>query len=306
MKRRAILGAAAGAAGLFASPGWLARAFAQAATPDELAALSEAYRRAQRAGRPLLVLVIPAQQEARHDRAEAFGELLNHASAETMADLALAELATATMSTLRTLVPQAGAGEPLMVLVEPDAVPASARALDGALPAMPEYWVFSEEMTWEERARREDEVIDRRIALLSGLVRQGIAPDAATLARRAQLARAHVRAAELARVDRAIAAGRASSEVVAIAPALIAEAALAGRGEALRAALVELGVERWRRGRIPGSRWAVGGGCGVRVEETEEEIRAREGGDRVIAMVACGMGHVPERSARFLYWYVGP
>ena len=305
MKRRALLGAAAASAGVLTCPSWLARAFAQVTASEELAALSDAYRRAQRTGRPLLVLVIPAQQEARWDRAQALGELLNHGGDDVLADLALAEVACATMATLRTLVPQAGTGEPLMVLVEPEAVPATARALTAELPRTPDYWVFSEEMTWEERTRREDAVIDERIAVLRALVHGAIAPDAATIARRAALARAHLSATDRARVEAAVtgslAVDRIPRDVVAVAPAMLAEAAAAH--PAMRAVLVELGTERWRRGRIPGSRWAIGGGCGVQVEETEEEQRAREGDGRVQMMVACGMGHVPERSARFLDWY---
>lgn len=299
MKRRALLGGAAIGAGVLACPSWIARAFGQVAAGAELAALSDAYRRAQRAGRPLLVLIIPAQQEARWDRAQAFGELLNHGPESVLADLALAEVACATMSTLRTLVPQAGSGEPLMVLVEPEAVPATARGLRAELPTMPEYWVFSEETSWDERVQRENAVIDQRIAVLAGVVHRALAPDAATISQRAALARARLSAGDRARVEAAIRAGRVTSEVAALAPAMIAEAASAR--PTLGSALVELGTERWRRGRIPGSRWAVGGGCGTQVEETEEE-RARGDGDQRM-MVACGMGHVPERSARFLDWY---
>lgn len=303
MKRRAILGGAALGAGILACPAWLARAFAQEADTG-LAALSEAYRRAQRGGRPLLVIVIPAQHEARWERATAFGELLNHGADDVLADLALAELACTRMETLRTLVPQAPAGEPLMVLVEPDRVPAAARAIDAELPRIPEYWVGSEEMTWEERERRDQAVIDQRIALLSRLIHGAIAPDAAAIARRAALARARVSAEQRGRVELAMDAGDVPTSVAALAPALLAERAASA--PALRDVLRDLAIERWRRGRVPGSRWAIGGGCGVEVELTEAEQRERDAAGRAQMMVACGMGHVPERSARFLDWYLEP
>ena len=41
----------------------------------------------------------------------------------------------------------------------------------------------------------------------------------------------------------------------------------------------------------PGTRWAKGQGCGVDVEGEEP------------MMVACGMGHVPKKAARFLYFF---
>jgi hypothetical protein len=44
--------------------------------------------------------------------------------------------------------------------------------------------------------------------------------------------------------------------------------------------------------RVPGSFWAHSGGCGTRVEGDDDPV-----------MVACGMGHTPARSSRFLYMY---
>ncbi|AKF07154.1 hypothetical protein [Sandaracinus amylolyticus] len=299
MKRRDLFGGAATLAGVLACPAWMARAFAQ---DDDggLAALSEAYRRAQRAGRPLLVIVIPAQREARWERAGAFGELLNHGPDQVFVDLALAEVVCATMSTLRTLVPQAPAGEPLMVLVEPERVPAVARAIDATLPETPEYWIFrdDEQMSFEERTARENEVIDRRIAALASLVHGAIAPDDAALQRRASVALAALPVDRRQRIELALGVYDTSDRVaVALAPALFV------RHPAFREAVRDVGIERWRRGRVPGSRWAIGSGCGTTVEMTEEE-RRREGDASL--MIACGMGHVPERSARFLDWYLTP
>ncbi|UJR80265.1 hypothetical protein [Sandaracinus amylolyticus] len=299
MKRRALFGGAATLAGVLACPAWMARAFAQS-DDTGLAALSEAYRRAQRAGRPLLVIVIPAQRESRWERAGAFGELLNHGPDQAFVDLALAEVVCATMSTLRTLVPQAPAGEPLMVLVEPEHVPATARAIDGALPEVPEYWIFQrdEEMSYEERVARENTVIDQRIAALTAMVHGALAPDDAALRRRAAVALAALPIDRRQRVELAIGTRDVSDRAaVALAPAVFAS------HREFRDTLRDLGIERWRRGRVPGSRWAIGGGCGTQVELTEEE-RRREGDTSL--MMACGMGHVPERSARFLDWYLTP
>jgi hypothetical protein len=294
LKRRGFIGGAATVAGILSCPAWITRAFAQTTDTDPLGALSEAYRRAQRAGRPLLVIVIPDDSEQRWIRQSAFGELLNHAPA-AMRDLALAEVACASMATLRTLVPQAGTGEPLMVLVEPEGVPAAVRRLDAVLPDVPSLWIETDvELTWEERERREDAIIDRRIAILSGLVHDALAGTPALVAHRAALARERLTDVQRAQVDAAVASGGADRATAALAPAVLYHAAATGRAPGLDGALEDLGTERWRRGRIPGSRWASGGGCGISIEGDTSDGRFA---------VACGMGHVPERSARFLYWF---
>lgn len=142
------------------------RAFAQDRPPDDalLAGVSEAYRAAQRARRPLLVLVIPEDNGARWERGVAFGAWINHGSDDALTALGVTELACAPMSTLRQLVPQAPAGEPLMVLVDPSRMPAMARALDATLPPL-------------ELMRRHDgddsdleATIDARNATLTGLL----------------------------------------------------------------------------------------------------------------------------------------
>lgn len=51
--------------------------------------------------------------------------------------------------------------------------------------------------------------------------------------------------------------------------------------------------QRYRQKPPPGSHWALGGGCGTRIEDDPDEGM----------MVACGMGYVPAKSARFLYLF---
>src|SRR5688572_25747564 len=46
--------------------------------------LAEAYLRAQRRGKPLLIFVIPEDDAAKYDRGHAFGELLNFGSADEL------------------------------------------------------------------------------------------------------------------------------------------------------------------------------------------------------------------------------
>jgi hypothetical protein len=224
MNRRGFLAGGA----LLVWPGWLRHAFAADCDPGALQGLFTAYRRARRAGRPLLVLVVPEDDGAKYDRGHAFGEWLNHGTDEQLAPLAQAEVICASMTDLRALVPHAGEGEPLMIIVPTDRVPARVQPLTAPLPP---------HAGWEARDQHHPE-IDRRIAVLAAL------------------------------------AGRALGT-----PRDVAAAAAD-----VRARLVS--------GTPAGGRWARGAGCGVTLEE-----------DDVRHMIGCGMGYVPERSRRFLYFF---
>jgi hypothetical protein len=67
-----------------------------------------------------------------------------------------------------------------------------------------------------------------------------------------------------------------------------------------------------------GSHWANSSGCGTKVEPTPEELEAERRADeealkkgvirgKTFVAIGCGMGHVPEKSRRFLDFYArGP
>jgi hypothetical protein len=227
-------------------PSWLREAFADEPACDapggaalaRLAALAGAFKAAREAGKPLLVLVIPDGDMEKWSRGQLFGELLNHGSDVQLAPLSRAEVACATMADLKRLVPTAGNGEPLLVLVTADRVPATARQLDVAVPAYGSPWGDANE-GWEEQQKKEDAVADKRIAALATLLRGALGAD-------------DTRAAALA-------------------------------GE-VRARLTKKPPR--------GARWANGHGCGTDIEGEKDQM-----------MVACGMGHVPRKSARFLYFF---
>jgi hypothetical protein len=241
-RRRFLEAASAGAvAGLW--PAWLSEAFADEAACDtgwtlRVAQIAAAFRRAQEAGERLLVFVIPADDGEKWARGEAFGELLNFGSDRDLAPLAGVEVACATMADLKRLVPTAGAGEPSMVLIDPSRTPATARQIDFVLPPYPDLY-GDVPMTWEERAKAEDAISDKRIAAMGKTLREALGSD-----------------------DRK-------------APALAADVRL-----------------RLRDKRVPGSKWAQSSGCGTAVEGESDHV-----------MYACGMGHTPKKSARFLYFF---
>jgi hypothetical protein len=144
-------------------------------------------------------------------------------------------------------------------------------------------------MTQEQIDRRENEAIDRRIAIVRGLVHEALASGPEMIARRAAIARTHADSTSLARVDGAIRGRAVSDELAAVAPAVVALASL--RDSTLRAVVARVAERRLVSTDVTGSRWAYATGCGVSFAGSEQ------------IAAPCGMGHVPARSRRLLYWY---
>ncbi|WP_437297197.1 hypothetical protein [Sorangium sp. So ce426] len=248
MKRRHLLGATAAGLAATAWPAFIRDAFGDGAACDEtgkpaaaagsLVQVSAAFRRARQASRALLVFVIPADDSAKWERGHAFGELLNFGADGDLAPLAGVEVVCATMADLKKLVPGAGTGEPLLVVVRTDKVPVVATQLDVAIPS----YDGMRRMAGggrEEQLKHDDKVAAQRIGALGALLRKGLGADARDVEARAASVRARL---------------------VKAPPA--------------------------------GARWAIASGCGIDVEGAEDS-----------GLMACGMGHVPSKSRRFLYFF---
>jgi hypothetical protein len=109
MKRRAFL------AGFAAAPWWIRRAFADASV-GATAARGRTHR--------TLVFVVPSDENARWDRAGAFGEYLNHGRDADLAPLALADVVCARAADYGV------GGNPILLYIEGSSV----RRLDRPLP----------------------------------------------------------------------------------------------------------------------------------------------------------------------------
>ncbi|WP_437590219.1 hypothetical protein [Sorangium sp. So ce1000] len=248
MKRRHLLGATAAGLAATAWPAFIRDAFGDGAACDEqgkpaaaagsVAQVSAAFRRARQASRALLVFVIPADDGAKWERGHALGELLNFGADADLAPLAGVEVVCATMADLKKLVPSAGNGEPLMVVVRTDKVPVAATQLDVALPSYDRMGRLATG-SWEERLKGDETIAAQRIAALGALLRKGLGADAHNVEARAA---------------------------------------------SVRARLVKAPPS--------GARWATASGCGVDVEGAEDS-----------GIIGCGMGHVPSKSRRFLYFF---
>ncbi|WP_437676718.1 hypothetical protein [Sorangium sp. So ce131] len=249
MNRRHFLGATAAGLAATAWPAFIRDAFGDGAACDmkgkpaaasgSLAQVSAAFRRARQARRDLVVFVIPADDTAKHRRGQDFGELLNFGADRDLAPLAGVEVVCATMADLKKLVPGAGDGEPLLVVVKTDKVPAAATQLDAALPRYDWTRRGLAAGGWEEELKEQDQLAARRIDALGALLRKGLGDDARDVEARAASVRARL---------------------VKKPPA--------------------------------GAHWANASGCGTDVEGVEENL-----------IMGCGMGHVPTKSRRFLYFF---
>lgn len=241
--------------------------------------------------RPQLVLVIPGDRQARYYRGHAFGELLHHADDLTLARLALFDVLCATPGEIEAMTGRPLQGEPWMVVLDRTS---SKRVVTPLTD--PRLRDDSERDDAMVEAR-----IDERISRLSAMVETAAAPAVIErLVAAEALALAPGLKDELDIVLTDAASPRLGLAEAATATLLARVLAPTGDDdwgfEHLRGVilprLAELTRERLLRTRPPtGARWANSGGCGVRVE-----------GHKQRHAIGCGMGHVPERSRRFLAW----
>jgi len=311
MNRRGMLkglGAAA-AAGLW--PGWLSEAFAgqPCGVLRGTATLGAAIQRAHQALKPLLVLVIPAEEGAKWERGRHFGEWLNFGSDRDLAPLACAELVCSEMAAVRQLFPSAPAGaEPAALIAQVDRAPARLGVALDAFNAHPDALRVMAPLAEEAGARewlefraklkeQEGANVETCIDRTGAAIRDAILGDAGALQRRADERWERLAAGDREVTRRILGGGDgAPRDVVAVAPLLAAAAAQRGGAEEQRLTrlLAEAARVQYCTQRIPGSKWAQSSGCGEIVEGEES---------RGIGIL-CGMGHVPDKSRRFLYFFV--
>jgi hypothetical protein len=296
MKRRTLLRAAAVAAGAAAWPRWIRAAFAEDCGPTAGAqALSKAYRAAARANRPLLVFVIPENDDAKWRRGQALGALINFGDDRALAALAVPSVFCAGLKDLREIVPAATLADPMGVLVDTDQIPARVTQVPATEPPARGRSVRGSVLEidgrpWAERVKAEDEEVDAQISAAGAALREAIAGKADALAGQAQRQRDAWGSSRPTIEDTLDDPKGALEGLEAVA---LAEAtAQTPQSAALTTRLAALARHRLKDARVPGSRWATYHGCGTHIEGEEDKL-----------MIACGMGHVPEKRARFLYLF---
>jgi len=290
--RRRFLGYAGLGASAVALPSWLALGFEQdGEIPPLDLVLKEALARARTLGKPLLVFVVPTEPQRTWERQVLFGQFLNLAADDALADLALCEVACARMTDLAKLeLGLAPEAEPLLVLVETDGARAQPQGLDPELPQGPAPFSRHVEDTGLERAVR------GRVEGVAVTLHRALAPDRSTLERRAR------QAGDTLDEDGRRLAARLSEAPGAAAPeqidrvAALVRAAAEQRPELRASALAALTRAARARLRIsapPGAWWAEKKPCGYELEN----------GPQPEVGYACGMASVPALSRRFLLFY---
>lgn len=261
--------------------------------------------RARKAGKPLLVLVIPSEAGPASERGEWFGSWLALADDALLADLALFERICVPMAALADLELRDldDTAEPVMLFIETHEDAPRAIAIDGALDkelvqTFANPWPHEGE-SYEAAELRVGNAIRARNAALSRWLRDGVKLDErmaqlaaqvdATLteAERALIAK-HL--AQPAAIDRAVLerAGAVVRHAIPFAETKQQEAAISAIAAAAADAI---------RTRPPaGAVWAHSTGCGFEFEDPDREGDTRDAG------IACGMGFVPEDGKRFLYF----
>ena len=294
MQRRRFIQALGGAAAMLSGPG----ALANVQDTPEGPALLHGYRRAVRHGRALLVLVVPDDEVEFMARGKLLGGWLVHGKPELLAPLAFTELVCGTVAEISALVPHAELGpDPVVVLIETDAVPALVRPVRPEAPPEADWRLSEREL--RKLARRYDYLdiapdapqAELR-ALLSSQVgwaesRRRLPLEVEALSKAVYLATGPGEAHWKHRVDQL---GERANASTALAGEWVEASGLDRLmlAEDLRDQLHRRAVDQ----RISGSAWASNTGCGTVVHDAPSE-----------RLYMCGMGHVPELSRTFLYFF---
>ena len=192
MKRRTAM---LGMSGSLLLPGMISQALAQSAD-DARREFAEALRRARRTRRPMLVMVIPADNEQAHTRARALGIFLNHGPEDAIAALGLVELVCMRVAELAPII-DVGIAEPLLLLIDPSDTNATVTAFDAPLPVQapaPPSTHDDADADEREAVARKQAHLDALIATVATQVRAALQTRLAALTaeeRRAALAQAH-------------------------------------------------------------------------------------------------------------------
>jgi len=322
--RREFLASSFFAAGAAALPAWLAKWFTPqdpAKQEQEDAAkrakerkeqLRAAVQKAKDEGKPLLVFVLPKDLASREawERGEWFGAWLNHGGQVVLLEMALCVPACGNLDDVReTTGASPIEGTPLLLVVDVSQVGGAeappprvtSLVLDLGSPRGDAPGIRGVD---EAAVEKQKKVVEEGLAKLTTELHATLHRHGATMAKLAEDVRA-----KLTESQRALLTGWIGGSKVLLADELLVRAAAevrllaAGSTDVLRerhlmvlhGAAQRLFVKK----RIPGSRWASGGGCGTTIERSPGEADPMAG-------VACGMGSVPPLCERFLeFWTHG-
>ena len=313
LNRRNLFSIGFASAGLSLAPSWITRWFSateHAGPQDPLDAiadarkkqLGEAFERARQQGKPVLVLIVPDDEDQVWLAGSWFGAFLNHGGSLAMLELGMTVPACAKVGELGKATGAKLPAKPTMVLVSPG-------ERDKVTPIEVELGLvggaeFDPAEEWQEREKRETKHIVGKLdeltkALIKGMHRHGC--NVATLA---AAARSKMSAGDRERLQAWFTGGEAPADQLILRAAAEVRRAAGERSDERRKVLLaalELAVVREIvKQPIAGARWVSSTGCAMDLErETEQDKKNRLG-------IACGMGHTPPQTTRFLSFFHAP
>ena len=311
-RRALVRAAAAAAAGAFALPEVL-RAFAEGQDPQpggqqaggnkqpsRAEQVAAAVARSKAEDKPLLVFVVPARQPERWERELRLGAFLNHGGSSALLEVALCVPVCAGVDDLK---PHLGgkeiAGEPLMLLVDFAAEAPVVVAVDPKVDEPPSW--RRNQLPYEQFVAAEKKAIETGIEATTAELHKALHVGGDSLTRLAQRVSDRLADQEQRKLDAWFAGGAVPADELLVRAAAVVRVAAGRQPDAQRAATTAVLLAAIDRAlintRIAGSRWATSTGCGERIEDPAP---GEPGLD-----VACGMGHVPELSRRFLDFLTG-
>lgn len=249
-------------------------------------------RQARSIGKPILVLVIPEDRDLVWDRQQVLGEWLNHGGREALAELASCEVVCVEESYLRLAFELEEGLDPLLfVMIETARQPFEARVAPDDLKPLSRPSFLEDDSRYVERVRK-------RIRDVELHARDLIAPDRRALEVRERQCRRSLDTETLQALEAFLADPtrpvEPDLELVDRGAAMIRLAIQEGHPQAghLLECLAQAAERRLLEAPPHRARWARSTGCGMSIEEEDSPMA-----------VGCGMGHIPEISTRFLYFY---
>lgn len=323
LRRRAFLRATGAAAATFALPPSL-RAF-DLGRPSLLrdgSVLGERLSFARQVGKPLLIFVIPENDEERWARGRRIGHWLNIVEdVEALIHFSMCEITCASLATLRRRIHIAESiQDPWLVVTDPST---KRRPLDGRAIAGPNTeWVFADRSPVspdpdEEAQIAAEEASEReQLAELNRALQIAVEADSAAFDRLAKINRRRLTIRQLSAIQRAIKNGaELDDDTLYQGAATVIEELRDSQRPAdqitgqitdqitgqftehavgLQKQLAQAARERLRRATPAGARWARYTGCGSRFEREDGSLEPRK------SLGGCGLGNIPRLGYRFL------
>ena len=311
--RRKLFSLGLASAGASVAPAWLMRCFAPGSLPQGPASRAEQFQKAAAQarlhGKPVLVLIVPDDQNAAWLRGRWLGAFLNHANAVGTLELSLTVPACLKLSELKSLTgaklsDHKPSGDPVMALLdvrEGKGPGESPKCTPIAFELGPMGGKAVADESWQDRGKRQRKEIEARLGALTYELVKAMHVHGCNLATLAAGAERVMTEAQLSALREWFAGGKQPGhELIVRGAAMVRREAARQSGEQRKATLAAL-VAAYQaevvKMPVAGARWMIPGGCGSKPERQTKAEKEHE------LMIGCGMAFTPPLCERFLSFY---